>query len=320
MAPERHLVELLALLIDAEEADVPDVVMAAGVDAAGDLDAQLADRLLALEIREALGDALGHGDRARVRERAVVEARAGDDVAREPDVGRGKAERDEGLPEREELAGLDVGEHQVLLVRHANLAEAQALGEIGQGLHLVGADVARHLADRLERDVGDGIARLEMRRRVVPQPAREGRIGTPLGLEAGWRRCDLLVGGGREMGADTRDLGLGQRERTLLDRGPLGLDEGGEFLDTELVHEDLDTRLEEVVAPAELVVDAQDGLEIGEEMLLRQEPAHGLGDERRASLAAAHRHLEADLARGVLPDEEADVVGLDRGAVALAHP
>jgi hypothetical protein len=40
-AAERDLVELLALLVDAEDADVADVVVAAGVDAAGDLDLQI---------------------------------------------------------------------------------------------------------------------------------------------------------------------------------------------------------------------------------------------------------------------------------------
>ena len=42
-AAERDLVEFLALLIDAEDADVADVMVAAGVDAAGDLDVQLAE-------------------------------------------------------------------------------------------------------------------------------------------------------------------------------------------------------------------------------------------------------------------------------------
>ena len=41
--PSSELVVLLALLLDAQDADVADVVVAAGVDAAGDLDLQLAD-------------------------------------------------------------------------------------------------------------------------------------------------------------------------------------------------------------------------------------------------------------------------------------
>src|SRR4029077_13115475 len=44
-AAEGELVKLLALLIDAQDADGADVVVAAGVDAAADLDAQLADAL-----------------------------------------------------------------------------------------------------------------------------------------------------------------------------------------------------------------------------------------------------------------------------------
>ena len=43
-AAERDLVEFDALLIDAENADMADMVMAAGVDAAGNLDLELADR------------------------------------------------------------------------------------------------------------------------------------------------------------------------------------------------------------------------------------------------------------------------------------
>src|SRR5262245_25278010 len=42
-AAERDLIELGAVLVDAEDADVADMVLAAGIDAAGDLDLQLAD-------------------------------------------------------------------------------------------------------------------------------------------------------------------------------------------------------------------------------------------------------------------------------------
>ena len=42
-AAEGHLIELLAFFVDAENADMADVMMAAGIDAAGNLDAELAD-------------------------------------------------------------------------------------------------------------------------------------------------------------------------------------------------------------------------------------------------------------------------------------
>src|SRR3546814_1354788 len=66
-AAEGDLVEFLALLVDAEDADVAHVMMAAGVDAAGDLDLEVADLVLAFQVAEALGDALGDGDGSRDR-------------------------------------------------------------------------------------------------------------------------------------------------------------------------------------------------------------------------------------------------------------
>ena len=42
-AADRDLIELLAVLLDAENADVADMVMAAGIDAAGNIDVQAAE-------------------------------------------------------------------------------------------------------------------------------------------------------------------------------------------------------------------------------------------------------------------------------------
>src|SRR5690606_33442390 len=89
-AAEQELVVLLALPVDAKDADVPRVVMAAGVDAAADLDLQLAEIALPVEVGEALRDLLRHRDRAGVGQRAVVESRAGDDVGHQVEVGVGQ--------------------------------------------------------------------------------------------------------------------------------------------------------------------------------------------------------------------------------------
>src|SRR5215813_7340486 len=103
-AAEGDLVELLALLVDAQDADMADMMVAAGVDAAGDLDAELADLALALRIGEAGGDALGDGDRACIGEAAIVQPRASDDVAHEADIGRRETERREAVPERRKVS------------------------------------------------------------------------------------------------------------------------------------------------------------------------------------------------------------------------
>src|SRR5205085_5716043 len=84
---------------------------------------------------------------------------------------------------------------------------------------------------------------------------------------------------------------------------PLGLDE------------DLDPRLVRVVAPAVAVVDADDRLDEDEDLLPRQELADDDAGDRRAAHAAAHEHLEADVAGVVLLQDEADVVPGGGGAV-----
>ena len=85
------MVELLALLIDAQDTDVAHVVVAAGIDAARDLDLQLAELLL--DRRQPLGERLRDRDRARVGETAEIQTGAGDDVRDQPDVGGGEARR-----------------------------------------------------------------------------------------------------------------------------------------------------------------------------------------------------------------------------------
>src|SRR3954451_8612365 len=75
-AAEGDLVALGTALIDAEDADMADMVMAAGVDAAGDVDEALADVELPVEAGEALGDHLRDRDAAGRRQGAVVHPRA----------------------------------------------------------------------------------------------------------------------------------------------------------------------------------------------------------------------------------------------------
>src|SRR5579862_2320561 len=62
VAAEADLVEFDAVLIDAEDADVADMVVAAGVDAAGDLDLEVADVVLARELGEVVRYSLRHRD------------------------------------------------------------------------------------------------------------------------------------------------------------------------------------------------------------------------------------------------------------------
>src|SRR6266568_4363060 len=114
-AADRDLVPLGAVLVDAEHADVADVMMATGVHATGDIEIDFTDVVQVIEIVEAALDRFSDRNRLCVGERAEVPARAADDVGQQPDVGRGEAERLELAPEREECRLLHVGEDQILL-------------------------------------------------------------------------------------------------------------------------------------------------------------------------------------------------------------
>src|SRR5579862_500781 len=94
-----YLIIFFVVLVDAENADMADMVMAAGIDAARDVEMHLSDMMLPVEIGEALGEALRHRNRARRREPAIVEPGAGDDVADQVHVGRGEAERSQRRPQ-----------------------------------------------------------------------------------------------------------------------------------------------------------------------------------------------------------------------------
>ena len=58
-------------------------------------------------------------------------------------IRRGEIERHGFLPDGVEVCLTHVRQQQVLLVRDTQLAEAVAVGEIGDGIHLVGGRVAR---------------------------------------------------------------------------------------------------------------------------------------------------------------------------------
>ena len=99
-AAEGDLVPLLAVLVDAEHADVAAVMVAARVDAAADVDGDVADVVQLVEVLEALRDVRRDRDRARVGERAHVAAGAADHVGEEADVGRREAAGAGRQPER----------------------------------------------------------------------------------------------------------------------------------------------------------------------------------------------------------------------------
>eukprot|EP01022_Parablepharisma_sp_SALTPOND_P026560 TRINITY_DN643_c0_g3_i1.p1 TRINITY_DN643_c0_g3~~TRINITY_DN643_c0_g3_i1.p1 ORF type:complete len:1321 (+),score=447.37 TRINITY_DN643_c0_g3_i1:3726-7688(+) len=314
-AAQRDLVPLGTILVHAQDADVAHVVVTAGIDAAGDVEFDVADVMLEVDVLELLGDGLGDRDRLGIGQRAEVAARAADDVGQQADVGGGQAVRLGGLPQRVQLGLLDVGQHQVLLVGHAQFAEAVLVGQVGHEVHLVGGDVARRHARLLQRQQHGGIARLLVGLDVALDPVGKTTV---FGLQAfvlGIHRRQGSVGRIGEELRHALQFFLGQGGGTVLDLGPFLLDLAGKFLGADGLDQDLDARLVHVVAAAVLVVDAQDGFQVGHGVLPGQEVADDAAQDGRAAHAAADQHAEAHFAGFVLEHVQADVMHGSGGAV-----
>ncbi len=112
----------------------------------------------------------------------------------------------------------------------------------------------------------------------------------------------------REERLDALEVGGIEHRRGVLRGREFLFDQLAELLRADGLHQDLDTRLVNVVATTFEVVHAQDGFEIREQILLRQELANHVTDHGRATEAAADQHFETDFALLVLHEVQANVV------------
>ena len=165
-------------------------------------------------------------------------------------------------PQRRQVALRDMRQHQVLLVADADFAERIAVGEIGDRVHLRGGGVARRAAFGFERDRHDGVAGNLVIENAIAHPGVEAAVGAARLVELGRIIVEPLVGRIAEAAGDVGDRGGIERERTVLDAPPFRFDFRGERLGPELVHQNLDARLVNVVAAAELVIGAQYRLDV----------------------------------------------------------
>ena len=208
-----------------------------------------------------------------------------------------------------------VGEHEVLLVRHAHFAERIAVGERRDRVHLARRRVARRHAGALERQRDDRVTTPLVCPDVALGPARERTAVGDRGAERDTVASEVAIGGLREMSGEAGDLFARHGPSTAAQVFPLGLDLPREFGRRQFLHQDLDARLVDVVAAAVAVVDPKDRVEVVEELRRRQELANDVADDRRAALAAADDHLESRLAGGIAHHLHADVVDEDRRAI-----
>ena len=282
---------------------MPGMVVAARVDAARDLELELAQIALTAGIGEPLRNLLRHRDRAGIGEAAVIEPGAGDHVADQVQIRGGEACGIELLPDRVEIGLADMRQHDVLRMRHAQLVERIVARQFGHQVDLLGRGVAGNAAGRLEADGQRSIARHAVRVGVLIDPNRE--IGVrPVNFVA----QPLLERRVLEESADPLELGCRRVEPPRLHVREFFLDLADIFRRAEFVHQDLDARLVLVVAAAMAIVDAQAGLSIADQLLYRHPFADHRRDHRGAAHAATGKEPRAEHARLVLDQLDADIV------------
>ena len=200
-------------------------------------------------------------------------------------------------------------------MRDADLAEGVPIGKVGDRVHLLGGRIAGRAALGLERQGHDGKARHLVIGDRIAEPSGKATIGRTRLREFRRIVVERLIVGIAEARGDLRDHGRVERERSVPDRLPFGVDFLREGFGAKIVNQDLDARLVDVVAPSELVVDAQDRLDVAQEIALGQERLDGLADKRRAAETAADNHLEAFLTGAIAVQSQPDVVHPDRRAI-----
>src|SRR5690606_6579091 len=224
LATQRDLIELLALLVHTQNADVADVVVTTGVHASGNVQFQFADVVQVVEVVELLLDGLGDRDGLGVGQRAEIAAGAADHVRQQTNVRSGKAGFAGLVPQLVQILLAYVGQHQVLVMGGADLAQAVLLGQVGGGFQLFGGDVARCNRVGLEGQGHCGVARSAVRVHVAAGPVGKALVAAALVQIAGVVTREAFQLGADEILADALQFTLGQGGRAILEVLPFGLD------------------------------------------------------------------------------------------------
>ncbi len=157
-----------------------------------------------------------------------------------PMLGVGETRRCELLPQLEGPTLLHVAEQQILRVGHADLAEAVAIRQIGDQVHLGIGDIARRYPGLLQRDVYRAIAGHLVRGGVVAVPGAKGGFCSR-------SRASYRTARGRraalKMPPHARHLGIVDESVSVPHQLPFRFHAPPKFLDPERAHQNLDARL-----------------------------------------------------------------------------
>ena len=161
------------------------------------------------------------------------------------------------LPQLEQIALANVRQHEVLFVADANLAETEAIGPVGDRVHLHVGDVARRNAGHFGRQGHDRVSGPFVRRNVGSTQRLNSGSARRAAASAGVA-FELFVSRRSEGRNGAIDLFTRQRRRTILRVHPFGIDVLTEHVGRHRANENLDACFVLVVAPSVAVVHTQD--------------------------------------------------------------
>ena len=281
--PAQHHLEMrhgvaVEVAADAVEAQIGHVVLAAGVEAAADLDVQALHGFVqgvALG-GQALAQLAGQAARGSDAQLAGVGARAGCHVDDGAGASLTQAEGLEGLVQLQQVGLGHPAQDDVLLHGGAHRLAGEAPGQIGQRAQLAGGQVAQG-----QPDGGGVIAGLALAIGVGLQPALEA-FGPGGAIERHGRAQRLLVKGAQAgFAQEGGPFGVVRQGGALFQHQAL------ELVDAELLHQELDAGAVAVFLFAQAGEDAGDGLGGGQQLALGQKGIKQLGLLRHGAQPAA---------------------------------
>ena len=290
---------------------MPGMMMAAGIDAAGNFELQFANLRLPIRSGEAGRDLLRQGNRPRIGQRAIVQARAGDDVGDQVQIGLCQARRNQLLPDGTQVRLPHMRQHQILRMGDAQFIEGICLGQIGDQRHLLRRRIAGDAVNRLQADVDDGIAGRLVGRDLPVDPQRESPVA-PVDLVG---QAAFISGRGKKV-ADARQFLDRRIEAQRAHMRKFFLDLPLILLDADFMDQDLDPRLVLVVAATIAIIDAQAGFQIRNNLIFGHEVPDKRGNHWRPPHAAAGIDFRADHAIA-LDQFQPDVMQPHRRAIIV---
>ena len=192
---------------------------------------------------------------------------------------------------------------------------------VGQGccgVQLVAGGVTGRITQAFERQRDGAQQRVAVRCHVLLQPAGVVLVVYRCGDRVGQRGQGAHTAGRRhKAGADAVEFGLGDGVRATVLRQDL-LVFGFDLVDIALafgLHQNLDTRLVDVVTAAPAVVHTHHSFEVVQDLVPRQKLADHRADDGCAAHATPHHHTQADVTGLVLQHMQTHVVPGGGGAV-----